>query len=442
MCLVSNEGTRVGHRDLNEAIRAAAPGATLVVKGTCVGPGLVPGSNANFVIDRDLTLKGVSNRAFGTATLDGGGDGGVLWINTGLTVTLRGLTITNGDAGENGNGGGLFNDRSTVVLVDTTVTGNQARVAAGIMNNFDGTMTLTDSVVSGNTALFGGGGIYNAGTLTLADSTIGGNTSLFGAGGGIFNFRVDTIANSGLLTVENSTISGNSAAQGGGLFNQGASFGQGVFSLTNSTVSENSAGLGGGIWTAGIGAITDSVVTDNTAVVLGGFSGHGGGIVNVQNGPFAASLSITSSTVSGNVAAAGSGGGVINGFSFGEASGVTLTDSMVTGNTAAFSGGGIFNRGVFAIQGSSIDTNVATFGGGIFGDGALTFAAPESSVGGNTATSSFGGIANAGGTVSGGCPTILGQGVPPSTTTTGFVVFSPPNLAPSSVGQDYSGYAC
>jgi hypothetical protein len=39
--------------------------------------------------------------------------------------------------------------------------------------------------------------------------------------------------------------------------------------------------------------------------------------------------------------------------------------------------------------------------------------------------------------VMGGCPTILGHGVPPSTITTGFVVYSPKNTP-----VDYGGFTC
>ena len=48
-CLVSNERTRFGSGSLRDAINAASPGDTLIVKGTCVGTGVTPGfGNANF----------------------------------------------------------------------------------------------------------------------------------------------------------------------------------------------------------------------------------------------------------------------------------------------------------------------------------------------------------------------------------------------------------
>ena len=68
---------------------AAKAGNTLEVKGNCVG---------NTSVDKNITLKGVTNKTFpGTPTLDGGGTGTVLHITNG-TTTVDGLTITNGVA--------------------------------------------------------------------------------------------------------------------------------------------------------------------------------------------------------------------------------------------------------------------------------------------------------------------------------------------------------
>jgi hypothetical protein len=433
-CLVSNERTGLGSGSLQDAINTAARGDTLTVEGTCLGPGAWVGRNANFVIDRDLTIRGIANEELGAPTLDGGLKGPVVEVLSGLTVTLIGLTITNGFL-LNSPIGGLSNE-GNLALIDSTVTGNRANTGGGIENGFRGSMTITNSTVSGNTSRAGGGGIYNAGTMTIADSTVSANTSELLAGGGIWN--------SGVLYVTNSTIHGNRAAQGGGgIYNQGSQYGLGVLSVIDSTVRDNTAANGGGIYNLGTGEITDSYVSDNTAVQVGGFSGHGGGIVNVR-GYLAEppNLTVANSIISGNAATAGSGGGILNGLSSGEASFLTLTDSTVSSNSAAY-GGGIWNVGTFTIQGSVVSLNVTQYlGGGILSLGALTFNSAPTTIGGNTGTVSWGGIANDGGTVSGGCPTVLGQGAPPSTTTTGLVVYDPPNLAGQEFDSDYAGFTC
>lgn len=438
-CLVSNERTNLGISDLQASIDAAVPGDTLVIKGTCVGI-VGPLQQANFIINKDLTLKGVSNKPFGQATLDGGGAGPVVWVRDGANVTFTGLTITNANAHPNNMSfGGLQNDHSVVTLIDSAVTGNYARTAAGI-GNYLGTMTLTNSTVSGNVADFGGGGIYNMGTLYLMNSMVSGNTG--GGGGGIFNFRVDTIPVSGLLTVTNSAITGNTATQGGGIYNQGSQYGLGVLNLTDSRVTDNTANVGAGIYNVGTAVITESSVSDNVTALLGGVGGYGGGIANVRgylSEP--AVLSLTNSTVSGN-SAAGMGGGIVNGLGHLDGSVAVLSGTTVSRNTTPYSGGGIANRGTLIIEGSSVSTNVANFGGGIFGDGTLTFSSTPTTVGGNTGTLMVGGIMNGGGTVTGGCPSVLGQAVPPSTTEVGLVVYDPPNISGWEFFKDYNGFSC
>src|SRR5436190_19954821 len=80
-CAVSNQGNHKDYGSLQAAVNAATAGATLKVKGTCIG---------TTSIDRDITLGGV-----GEATLDANAQGRVLTIASG-TTTIRGLTITNG----------------------------------------------------------------------------------------------------------------------------------------------------------------------------------------------------------------------------------------------------------------------------------------------------------------------------------------------------------
>ena len=416
---MSNDATHVGYRDLTAALSAAAPGATLTIKGTCVASN-VTGGNADFVIWHDVTLKGVANKVFGTPTLMGTGERTVVEV-VGSTVTLIGLTIAG--AGGNYSSGGLFNDHGVVTIVNSTVTGNSAWTAAGIGNN--GTMVLSHSTISDNTAVYGGGGIYNAGTLTMTDSEVSGNTSTLGAAGGIFNFNNCVDEGSGILTVANSTFSGNTAAQwGGAIFNQGywntyvERSCLGAVTLTDSTISDNTAGWnGGGINNVGIAAIDGSIVSGNKAT-------NGAGIANMAN-PNAdpATLAITDSTVGDNTTT-GVGGGILNGLGP-STSILTVTGSTVSGN-AAVHGAGILNWGSATISGSTISANTAAYVGGIVNAGALTFVAPTTTVGGNVGAAT-GGVQNGPGTVTGGCPTILG----------GQVLYDPANTPP-----DFSGFTC
>lgn len=195
-----------------DAVDAASPGDTLVIKGTCdSGESIV-------LITKDLRLEGASNPAFGTATVTATYE--VLVIVGEVTVVVDQLTIHAGYGAFSG--GGVYTDYGTVTLNRSTVTGGGAAEGGGIYN-YSGTVVLNESSVTGNVAT-NGGGIFNVfGSITLNHSTVSGNSATdweFGEGpnngGGIY-------AHSGTITLNDSTVSGNSATdQGGGIYNVGA----------------------------------------------------------------------------------------------------------------------------------------------------------------------------------------------------------------------------
>ena len=363
-CLVSNERTGSASRSLQEGIDAAAPGDTLVVHGTCVG---------NSTIDKNLALKGVSNKPFGVATLDGSGSSGsVLTIVSAgcceqVTVAIDGLTVAHGSSSF---GAGIVNFGSDVTVTNSIVSANTASVSGGGIANFgdganfggnpifDGELTLIDSTVSGNDATNGGGGIYNAaGDVTLIRSDVTGNEA--GVGGGVMGGGFGRFSN---FSFTQSTVSGNTAGgSGGGI----ALFGRAGLTMTTSSVTGNTAGGdGGGVYgefNTG-GSFSASTVTGNTA------GGAGGGIFsNFSN------FLLSDSTVSGNTAVDGGGiynSGAINEPGFVRFGSVTLVNSIVTGNTATDSGGGVANfDGQLAVTDSTVSDNDAVIGGGIFNSG-------------------------------------------------------------------------
>lgn len=190
-------------------------------------------------IDGDLgiTGPGAAMLTVERSTAGGTPDFRIFKINSGKTVIISGLTITNGNS-VGDNGGGIFNS---------------------------GTLTINASTVSGNNANQGGG-IYSAGGLTIRESTVSGNTSL-NQGGGILSF--------GTMDITNSTVSNNSAALAGG----GISVNPGTATLTNVTVTNNRAdsdnngtGAGGGIVQSG--GTTAIIVLHNT-IVAGNFNENG-----------------------------------------------------------------------------------------------------------------------------------------------------------------------
>jgi hypothetical protein len=376
-CLVVGAGGSYG--TLQAAVNAASAGDTLKVKGTCYG---------DTTISKSLTIIGQSNPGFGPATLNGGNNelstGSVVTIDEGVTAAITGLTVTGGfgEGGGIGSGGGGIYNAGSLTLIDSTVSGNRARVSGGIDNR--GSLTLSDSTVSNNTAL-GAAGILNERSLTLKNSTVSDNRVGDGGGGGISSLD-------GSLIVNNSTVTGNDGLDFGG----GMSIDGGSATVTYSTVSGNLAQYGGAIdvYDSSV-TLENSTITDNTACCGHGHGPRGsGGGISVSD----ASLAITNSTVSGNRAFS-SGGISIDGGS------AILTDSTISDNNANYAGGIGNAFGSLTLINSSVTRNTATEGftgefgsfggegGGIYSEGSLTFDG-SSSVTENTAVKHGGGIFN------------------------------------------------
>ena len=100
-------------------------------------------------------------------TVSGGGTSRVFQVDTGVTASISGLTITGGNAN---NGGGLANYGGMVTLTDCTVSDNSAsNNGGGVYLNNGGTATLTDCTVTGNSSSSNGGGLANDGSTHHAD---------------------------------------------------------------------------------------------------------------------------------------------------------------------------------------------------------------------------------------------------------------------------------
>jgi hypothetical protein len=200
-------------------------------------------------------------------------------------------------------------------------------------------MTITHGNNDGSSGDGGGGGINATnGTVNLINTTVTSNNATNGAeGGGIYLHHATLFA-------QTSAITNNTAdSAGGGI---AAAFGSPV-TLQGSEVRGNSAnGTGGGIeldWsnsqTAGSnpGTLTDTTVSHNTANDTGG-GAYGGGISVNHN-----TLTVYSSTISHNEAdtsqSSGYGGGI-----FGKSANLLLTGPTIRQNTATY-GGGIYTQG-------------------------------------------------------------------------------------------------
>ncbi len=148
-------------------------------------------------------------------TVSGGGTSRVFQVDSGVTATLTGLTISGGSTA--GNGGGLYN-KGTTTLTNCTVSGNSAGGAGGGLCD-DGTTTLTNCTVSGNSASTGGGLASVSGTTTLTDCTVSGNSAA--TGGGLYFGRTATLQDT---IVAGNTGNGGSTSDIGGDVNNASSY--------------------------------------------------------------------------------------------------------------------------------------------------------------------------------------------------------------------------
>jgi hypothetical protein len=364
---------------LRDAIGVAngAGGATTIVFASGVHGAINLSHGALEVTDANgLTISGP-----GAATLSvsAGGASRVLTIDGNDTdsasVTISGLTLTDGNAGSNSGG-----------AIETVSSGSSYDDAIPL--------TLINDVVSGSTTTAGssakgGGGIYAQGDLTLTGTTVTGNTAPAGDGGAIDLSKYKELSSPSILIVTGSTISGNSALDGGGTWSEGPAIISGSQITSNHAVEVSTdGGLGGGIFAPEGLVLTNSTVSGNTSTVDGGgillasykyggsisgstisnnSSASGGGLLIADETPKYAPVTVNGSTISGNQASRGAGVyvGEI------EANSVTIQTSTLTGNQGGANsfGGGleIAGRvyGPFELLDSTISGNTATTGAGV-----------------------------------------------------------------------------
>jgi hypothetical protein len=238
-----------GPGSLRYEIAAANPGDIITFAPSLDGHAITL-TGGELDIDKNLTIQGPGAGLL-TVTNGRGNNGSRIFEVDGSTVTLSGMTISNGVGVRqyivdpafgtdyyDGTGGGILNLGALTIngctLSGNTAIGNSSHFfgggGGGAVANF-GTLTVSGCTLSNNSSQGGGGGIYNAlgGTLTVSGCTLSGNSadgSPSDVGGGICNF--------GTLTVSNSTLSGNSASYGGGIANEG-----GTLTVSNSVFSAN-----------------------------------------------------------------------------------------------------------------------------------------------------------------------------------------------------------
>jgi len=180
-------------------------GVSVINNEAAVGGGIFNGG-VLVVLAADITAN--------VALTDGGGI-----FNAALLGVSPNLTLNSDQLNQNSalSGGGLYNLGLTAVVA-STFDGNSAKVGGGIINGGSGTLSLQRSTVSNNIAYAdSGGGVYNLGTTALVEainSTFSGNTARL-QGGGLDNEQ-GTIDLSSVSVVSNTANTADSPSGGGG----------------------------------------------------------------------------------------------------------------------------------------------------------------------------------------------------------------------------------
>ena len=264
-----------GAGSLREAIAEVADGGIINFDPALAGATIAL-TTGPLVPQRSLSIDGSDAPGL---ILDGGLIDRVLIVDSGLSVDLAHLTVTNGFGFQLG--GGILNN-GDLTLDHVTVTNNTMvtdvgqfwQGGAGIYVGDGGSLSLIDSTVSDNDSGNAGGGVYaffNT-EVTINRSTISGNVAQ-DVGGGLRSL--------GNVTVLNSTLSGNAAISWHG----GAAFlTDGVTEVVNSTIADNSSpgGTAGGFFVGTFGdssaslGLKNSIVSGNTDLdCFAGFFGAG-----------------------------------------------------------------------------------------------------------------------------------------------------------------------
>lgn len=283
-----------GDLDVTSAvtIQGAGAGSTIIQAGT-TNPVT---STCSDCVDRVFDIGGSGNLTLEDVTVRHGhatsANGGGIRVVSGGVLTITNCKISNNliDASSPGAGGGIFNDKGTVTIQNSTISGNKSKQdkGGGVYNTgSSATMMIDNSTISDNIAgsdsTDHGGGIHNAAsaTLTITNSTLSGNTA-GGDGGGIF-------AGAGTLTITNSTISGNTTGsdtgdKGGGIYDGSST---NTITLNNVTIARNKAGDGA---SAAIRILDDGTppFTVNNSIITGNVKTNDSAADECDNGSFGA----------------------------------------------------------------------------------------------------------------------------------------------------------
>jgi len=225
---------------------------------------------------------------------------------------------------------------STSALVAAINTANSSGAAAVVLSaNCTYDITTPATVADGLPVI--------TGRISLAG---GANTVIRRSPAALSAFRILDVAAGGTLSLHSiAVLNGRTAGLGGGIQNAGN------LVISQARLSGNTAGNGGAVANlAGATAkVSDTRISANDTTGVGG-----GGIIN------SGTLTVAGSVLSGNTAPI-NGGGVNT-----QAAGISqISQSTIVSNVSGSLGGGISNLGTTSLDGTRVELNKGSAGGGI-----------------------------------------------------------------------------
>jgi hypothetical protein len=326
-----------GPGSLRATITDAGSGDTIVFDPSLDGQTITLTSD-QLTINKNLDIEGPGASLL---AISGNGTNRIFNIPENNSVTIAGLTITQG-LGRGLGGGGVLVVGSTLALTNDVFSCNQAAsggsgtVSGGALGNWNGAnttvsgCTFLDNVANGQGSesgnAFGGAilsGYSNSTTLTVQNSTFIGNEAIGGNG----------------VTVKPEKPGGRGLAQAGAIESEGTA----SLTVTNCTFSQNMAIAGNG----GSGGKSSDILLD---VALGGAIHAALTTLVVSGSTFTNNQALGGSNATGGAASSGFMGIADGGALSTQIGTATITDStfdcnLARGGSGNSGGGGSLNVG-------------------------------------------------------------------------------------------------
>jgi CSLREA domain-containing protein len=240
---------------------------------TLAGAGEDLGATGDLDVTRDVIITPVAG---GTATIDGGGLDRVFDLHAVSSLTVENLVIRNGSVV--GQGAGLRVITASFTATGCVIEDNQATTdGGGIFADTGVTISITQCEIRNNAADVDGNGSNRGGAMYIADPGAGNvNTvnitasTLAGNNGDSFGGAISTLGTTTTtVTITNSTISGNTTGlSGGGLSLGGPTFLDAVTIVGNTSNTTSATGGGGGIRNVnGVLTMKNTIVAGNESTL-------------------------------------------------------------------------------------------------------------------------------------------------------------------------------